>query len=123
MSDINTYHDLKVYSKKLYQSLKATRVRLREMETSFIHNMKEHNRKEMDIQVDNHHGKFVVKNQRRYQPLTFSIVRERIRVCMNNRFGGNVNQDQLDEFIESMARDVWMGRVLKQEDRLIMTIR
>ena len=119
MTDINEYHKLKLYAKQLNESLRSARSRLREMEYVLLNEMNQTNKRYIDVQLEeNIKGVVTIKNQRRYQPLTLSTVREKISTCMNNRFGGGVDQEQLNEFIEHMTREIWSGRVIKQEEKI-----
>lgn len=124
MGDINEYHKLKVYAKQLNDSLRMARMRLKELETTLMNDMTQHNKHYIDVQIgDNKIGVVTIKNQRRYQPLTLSTVRTKISACMNNRFGGGVDQEQLNEFIEHTTKEVWNGRVIKQEEKLQLKLK
>jgi hypothetical protein len=122
MAHLTEYQELKKQAKELYTSLTLIRKNIKDIENDLLRDLRNQNIDKMNVTINNTSGSISIKQQKRYQSLTLSIVREKINICMKSRFGNQVNQEQLESFVESMTQEVWAGRTVKQEEKIILKI-
>ena len=118
MTDITKYADLQKLKSDLNIQLRQVRLDIKTFETQMIQEMEHNNQPLLSVQVRNVPSIVHLRTHSRRVQLTEADLKRQLQMCLQEQFGAQVQQENIEKFATAMSRRIWSERRVKNDRKI-----